>query len=251
VLRIAGYGYQKGFGGHFHNDDAVAILRDIPGIVVASPSRPDDAAAVLRACLAAASVDGSTCVFLEPIALYHTRDLLSPGDDGWVAPYPPPSEWSTAHAPIGSARVHGDGNDLTIVTFANGTYMSLRVAQRLADDGIDVRVVDLRWLVPLPVADIVREAEATGRVLVVDETRRSGGVSEGIVGALVDANFEGTISRVTSEDSFVPLGEAANHVLLQEAEIEAAARALVGASVQASGSKTSSPTSAEGSRASI
>ena len=247
VLRIAGYGYQKGFGGHFHNDDAVAVLRDIPGIVVASPARPDDAAAMLRACLAAASADGSTCVFLEPIALYHTRDLLSPGDGGWVAPYPPPGEWSAAHAPIGSARVHGDGSDLTIVTFANGTYMSLRVAQRLAADGIDVRVVDLRWLVPLPVADILREAEATGRVLIVDETRRSGGVSEGVVGALVDANFEGTISRVTSQDSFIPLGEAADHVLLQEAEIEAAARALV----QATGSRTSSPTSAEGSRASI
>jgi 2-oxoisovalerate dehydrogenase E1 component len=106
--------------------------------------------------------------------------------------------------------------------------MSLRVAQRLADDGIDVRVVDLRWLVPLPVADILREAEATGRVLIVDETRRSGGVSEGIVGALVDENFEGTISRVTSQDSFVPLGEAADHVLLQEPEIEAAAHAVVG-----------------------
>jgi 2-oxoisovalerate dehydrogenase E1 component len=243
VLRIAGYGYQKGFGGHFHNDDAVAILRDIPGIVVASPSRPDDAAAVLRTCLAAASVDGSTCVFLEPIALYHTRDLLSPDDGGWLAPYPPPSEWSACHAPIGSARVHGDGGELTIVTFANGTYMSLRVAQRLAADGIDVRVVDVRWLVPLPVADILREAEATGRVLIVDETRRSGGVSEGIVGALVDANFEGTISRVTSQDSFIPLGEAANHVLLQEAEIEAAARALV-ASVddrQRSGATAASP----------
>jgi 2-oxoisovalerate dehydrogenase E1 component len=242
VLRIAGYGYQKGFGGHFHNDDAVAVLRDIPGIVVASPARPDDAAAMLRACLTAASVDGSTCVFLEPIALYHTRDLLSPDDGGWVAPYTPPSEWSACHAPIGSARVHGDGSDLTIVTFANGTYMSLRVAQRLAGDGIDVRVVDLRWLAPLPVADILREADATGRVLIVDETRRSGGVSEGVVGALVDASFEGAISRVTSQDSFIPLGEAADHVLLQEAEIEAAARALVGG--QATGTRTSSPTSA-------
>jgi len=228
VLRIAGYGYQKGFGGHFHNDDAVATLRDIPGIVVASPSRPDDAAAVLRTCLAAASVDGSTCVFLEPIALYHTRDLLSTGDGGWVTPYPPPGDWSAVHAPIGSARVHGDGSELTIITFANGTYMSLRVARRLAADGIDARVVDIRWLVPLPVADILREAQATGRVLIVDETRRSGGVSEGIVGALVDASFEGTISRVTSQDSFIPLGEAASQVLLQEAEIEAAARALVG-----------------------
>ena len=69
--------------------------------------------------------------------------------------------------------------------------MSLRVAQRLAEDGIDARVVDLRWLAPLPVADILREAEATGRVLIVDETRKSGGVSEGVVGALVDAKLQG------------------------------------------------------------
>jgi 2-oxoisovalerate dehydrogenase E1 component len=226
VVRIAGYGYQKGFGGHFHNDDSVAVLRDIPGLVVASPSRPDDAAAMLRTCLTAASVDGLTSVFLEPIALYHTRDLFSTGDGAWAAPYLAPSQWAESHAPIGSARVHGDGSRLTIVTFGNGAYMSLRVARRLADDGIDTRVVDIRWLVPMPVADIVREAEATQRVLIVDETRRSGGVSEGIMSALIDDGFEGKIARVTSQDSFIPLGAAANHVLLQEAEIEAAARAL-------------------------
>jgi 2-oxoisovalerate dehydrogenase E1 component len=216
---------------------------------------------MLRTCLAAAVSDGSVCLFLEPIALYHTRDLVTDGDGGWLAPYPPPNQWSEHHAPIGSARVHGGGDDLTIVTFANGTYMSLRIARLLADDGIGVRVVDIRWLAPLPVTDILREAEATGRVLIVDETRRSGGVSEGIVTELADANFEGVIHRVTSRDSFIPLGEAANHVLLQEAEIEAAARALVGsvdgrerlgAGLQATGSSEgSSRTSAEGSRASI
>jgi 2-oxoisovalerate dehydrogenase E1 component len=227
VVRIAGYGYQKGFGGHFHNDDAVAVLRDIPGLVVASPSRPDDAAAMLRTCLAAASVDGSVCVFLEPIALYHTRDLYTTGDDAWLAPYPAPAKWSEQHAAIGSARVNGDGTDLTMITFGNGAYMSLRVQRRLADEGIQARVVDIRWLAPLPATDIIREAEASGRVLIVDETRRSGGVSEGIVSALVDASFDGTIKRVTSEDSFVPLGDAANHVLLQESQIEAAARSLV------------------------
>ena len=69
--------------------------------------------------------------------------------------------------------------------------------------------MDLRWLAPLPVADMVREAAATGRVLVVDETRRSGGVSEGVLAALVDGGFTGPIRRVTSEDSFIPLGDAA------------------------------------------
>jgi 2-oxoisovalerate dehydrogenase E1 component len=223
VLRVAGYGYQKGFGGHFHNDNAVGVLRDIPGLVIASPARPDDAAAMLRTCLAAAAADGSVCVFLEPIALYHTRDLHDDGDGGWLAPYPPPS----AHVPAGQARRYGDGRDLTVVTFGNGLRMSLRVARRLAARGIGVRVVDLRWLAPLPVGDVLREAEATGRVLVVDETRRTGAVSEGVVTALVDAGFQGRISRVTSEDSFVPLGPAANAVLLDEPTIEKAAVGLV------------------------
>ncbi len=75
VVRIAGYGYQKGFGGHFHNDNALGVLRDVPGLVIASPARPDDAAGMLRTCLEAARVDGAVCVFLEPIALYHARDL--------------------------------------------------------------------------------------------------------------------------------------------------------------------------------
>ena len=74
---------------------------------------------------------------------------------------------------------------------------------------------------------VLREGRATGRVLVVDETRRTGGVSEGILAGLVDAGFEGSLSRVASKDSFVPLGAAANLVLVSEDEIEAAALALV------------------------
>jgi len=75
VVRVAGLSYQKGFGGHFHNDNAVGVLRDIPGLVIAVPARTEDAAPMLRTCLAAAHVDGTVCVFLEPIALYHARDL--------------------------------------------------------------------------------------------------------------------------------------------------------------------------------
>ena len=221
VVRIAGYGYQKGFGGHFHNDDSVAVLRDIPGLVIASPARPDDAAAMLRTCVAAAKVDGSVCAFLEPIALYHTRDLYEEGDGLWLA-WPSPT-----HVPLGSARTYGDGLDLTILTWGNGLLMSLRVARRLAQRGIEARVVDLRWLAPLPIEDIAREAVATQRVLVVDETRRTGGVSEGIIATLIDVGFDGQLARVTSKDSFIPLGDAANLVLLSEDEIEAAALALV------------------------
>jgi 2-oxoisovalerate dehydrogenase E1 component len=193
------------------------VLRDVPGLVIASPGRPDDAAAMLRTCLESARVDGSVCVFLEPIALYHTRDLHEDGDEGWLAP-------DDGEAPLGAARVYGDGSDLTILSWANGLRMSLRVARRLEAQGLRARVVDLRWLAPLPVDDLLREAGATGRVLVVDETRRTGGVSEGLVAALVDAGFDGRITRVASKDSFIPLGDASSLVLVSEEEIEEAAR---------------------------
>jgi len=222
VVRIAGLAYQKGFGGHFHNDNAVGVLRDIPGLVIAVPARPEDAAPMLRACVAAAARHGQVSVYLEPIALYHERDLHEPGDRGWLGDYSPDTT-----APIGSARVHGEGTDLTIVTFGNGVRMSLRVARRLTDEGIGVRVLDLRWLNPLPDDDIRLAAAATGRVLVADETRHSGGVGEGVVAGLVESGFEGPMARVAGRDSFIPLGHAANLVLLGEDEIEQAARALL------------------------
>jgi 2-oxoisovalerate dehydrogenase E1 component len=221
-VRVAGLAYQKGFGGHFHNDNAVGVLRDIPGLVVAVPSRPEDAAPMLRACLAAAATNGQVSVFLEPIALYHERDLHEPNDRGWLGTYS-----VTDSAPIGSGRMHGDGADLTIVTFGNGVRMSLRVARRLAADGIGARVLDLRWIAPLPWNELRLAAARTGRVLVVDETRHSGGVGEGVLARLVESGFRGRMARVASRDSYVPLGEAANLVLLGEDEIEAAARDLL------------------------
>ncbi len=221
VVRIAGLGYQEGFGGHFHNDDSLTVLRDLPGVVVAVPARPDDAASMLRTLVAAAHVDGTVSVFVEPIARYHTADLLEPGDGLWLATPDPHT-----HVPIGRARTYGDGGDLTILTFGNGLFLSLRAARRLEQQGVHCRVVDLRWISPLPIDDLLREARATGKVLIVDETRRSGGVSEGVLAALVDDGFLGRMSRVTSKDSFIPLGAAAKLVLVSEDEIVAAAERL-------------------------
>jgi 2-oxoisovalerate dehydrogenase E1 component len=229
VVRIAGLAYQQAFGGHFHNDNSVAVLRDVPGLVLAVPARPADAAPMLRSCIASAAADGSVCVFLEPIALYHTRDLYQPGDNEWLASYSEPGRWAGEHVPIGRARTYpvGSAADLTIITFGNGLRMSLRVAAHLAADGVGSRVVDLRWLSPLPAADLVREASATGRVLIVDETRRSGGVGEGVLAALVDGGFVGAARRTASADSPIPLGPAAQHVLVGEDAITQGAHALL------------------------
>ncbi|HLR95745.1 MAG TPA: transketolase C-terminal domain-containing protein, partial [Jiangellaceae bacterium] len=164
--------------------------------------------------------DGTVSVLLEPIALYHQRDLYADGDDGWLGAD------SGEHVPIGTARVHGSGADVTIITFGNGVRMSLRVAQRLAAQGVGAQVVDLRWLSPLPVEDILRAADRTGRVVVADETRHSGGVGEGVLTALVEAGYTGRMTRVSSADTFIPLGTAASAVLLSEDDIERATLAL-------------------------
>ncbi|MEO0600626.1 MAG: transketolase C-terminal domain-containing protein, partial [Myxococcota bacterium] len=226
VVRIAGLAYQRGFGGHFHNDNGIAAIREIPGVLLGCPARPADAVRMLRTMVASALAHGRVCVLLEPIALYMTKDLHDPGDNGWVERYPAPGE-SLAIDEVG---VEGDGHDLTIVSYANGFRQSLRVARRLEADGIGVRVVDLRWLQPLPLAALVEQARISGRMLVVDECRASSGVADSIVAGVVEAS-EGTVrtARVTGADSYIPLGAAADLVLVQEDQIEAAARRLVDA----------------------
>ena len=116
---------------------------------------------------------------------------------------------------------------MLVVTWGNGLYMSLRVAERLAAAGIGCRVVDLRWLAPLPIEEVARHAREVGRVVVVDEMRRSGGVGEAVVSGLVESGVDVPIARVAGQDSFIPLADAANLVLVSEDDIEQAIRSLV------------------------
>ncbi|MBJ7574431.1 thiamine pyrophosphate-dependent enzyme [Luteimonas sp. MC1828] len=225
VVRIASLGYQRGFGGHFHNDNSITALRDIPGLVVGCPSRGDDAATMLRTLAALAKVDGRVCALLEPIALYMAKDLHAPGDGGWLTSYPPPGEAMT----LGEGRVYGEGHDdLVIFTFGNGVPMSLRAARTIEEThGWKVRVVDLRWLVPLNDGFIREQAANAKRILVVDEGRRSAGVGEGIITAVVEGGFGARpLQRVVGADTFTPLAGAAFLVIPSDAEIVAAADRL-------------------------
>ena len=222
LLRIAGLGYQRGFGGHFHNDNSVAVLRDIPGLILAVPSRGDDAVLMLRECLRLAREEQRLVVFLEPIALYATRDLLAEKDGRWMQTYPGPG----ARAEFGAVGVEGDGADLAIVTFGNGRYLAAQVAVDLRAAGIALRIIDLRWLSPLPVASMLAALQGVGRVLVVDETRRSGGVAEAVMTALGEAGFW-RMARLTAEDSFIATGPASAATLPSREGILAAATALM------------------------
>ena len=226
VIRIAGLAYQKGFGGHFHNDNSFTALRDIPGLVVACPSRGDDAAGMLRTAAALARINGRVVAFLEPIALYMTKDLHEDKDGGWLWPYPAPGEF----VPFGAPRSYGaERPDALVVTFGNGVRMALRAARRVSSDtGARIRVLDLRWLKPLNGEAIVREADAAGSVLVLDEGRRTGGIAEEIFTLLDEQARPGLPkARICGEDTYIPLGAAADTVLVSEEGVEARLRALL------------------------
>src|SRR3546814_16129017 len=92
VIRIAGLGYQKGFGGHFHNDNSLAVFRDIPGVILAVPSNGHDAVAMLRECVRLAREEQRVVVFVEPIALYMTRDLHAEGAGLWTSVHEAPGD---------------------------------------------------------------------------------------------------------------------------------------------------------------
>lgn len=212
IVRIASLAYQRGFGGHFHNDNSIAVFRDIPGLIIACPSNGRDAVGMLRTVSEAAERDGRVVVFLEPIALYMTRDLMEKGDDLWAHAYPE-REFSV---PLGQCAVYGEGRDLAIITYGNGYYLSRQAEVELRErHKIRIRIIDLRWIAPLDLPALAELVDGFDDVLIVEECRRTGSLSEGIITGLVEhcKRLPRCITRIAAEDSFIPLGDAANFVL--------------------------------------
>jgi 2-oxoisovalerate dehydrogenase E1 component len=223
VVRLAGLAYQKGFGGHFHNDNSIGGIRDIPGLVIGVPARGDDAVRMLRGCVATAAECGRVVVFLEPIALYHEKDLHREGDGAWLTDYPPPGD---ALIP-GDIGIYGDG-DVLLVSYANGLRMSLQARRILEiEHGITSQVLDVRWLNPLPLEAISRAAEGKRAVVVVDECRRTGGgIAEAVIAHLAETGCTARLRSVRALDTYIPLGPPANLVLVQTPQIVDAVKAL-------------------------
>ncbi len=228
VVRIAGLAYQRGFGGHFHNDNAVGALREIPGLLLAVPSRGDDAARMLRGMVAAARSCGRVACFLEPIALYHQKDLYVEGDGQWLFDYPPPSGPDSVLFPGELGVYYEDHSDVLLVSYANGLLMSLRAARRLREEfGIRARVLDLRWLNPLPQRAILEHASDCAAVFVADECRHTAaGIADAVIAHLAEQGYRGKLGSARSADTYIPLGPAADLTLLSEDDIVAGVRAL-------------------------
>lgn len=227
IIRIAGLAYQRGFGGHFHNDNSLAVLRDIPGLVIACPSNGEDAVLMMRECVRLAREEQRVIVFLEPIALYMTRDLHEPDDKGWTGLYPAPSDGEPIR--LGDIGQYGRGTDLAIVTYGNGYYLSRQAEAILRKTHkMKVRVIDLRWLAPLNEAAILKAIASCGNVLIVDECRKTGSQSEALMALVQEgAKHRPRLARLTADDSFIPLGKGATVTLPSRESIVDAALALV------------------------
>ena len=222
IIRIAGLGYQKGFGGHFHNDNSLAIFRDIPGLILACPSNGADAVEMLRECVRLALEEQRVIVFLEPIALYMTRDLHAEGDGLWTSIYAAPGEAKPVR--LGEVGIHGDGKDLAIVSYGNGYYLSRQAEKVLREQhGIAARVIDLRWLAPVNEDGLLDAVAGCARILIVDECRRTGSQSEALMALFAERAPGIPTRRIAAEDSFIPLGRAATLTLPSRESIVAAA----------------------------
>ncbi|HSX20637.1 MAG TPA: thiamine pyrophosphate-dependent enzyme [Gammaproteobacteria bacterium] len=200
VIRIPGLGYQKGFGGHFHNENTFAALRDIPGIIIACPSTSVDAFELLQESVRLAQEEQRIVIFLEPIALYFAKDTNVPTNNG---------------------------NDYLVISYGNGAYLSRLAMQKVsAKQGT---LLDLKWLAPLNVDEVVAQVKRFKHILIVDECRKTASISEQILAVLHDAGLldeTRKVVRLTAEDSFITTGNSWQYLMPNIDQIIAAIKTI-------------------------
>lgn len=231
IVRIAGLPYQKGFGGHFHNDNSLAVFRDIPGIIIAVPSNGADAVKMLRTCAEEAWERGRVVIFVEPIALYMTRDLHVENDKEWTTSYPMAEEKiKLGELGVWNAPSKGEKpRELTIVTYGNGVFYS-RQATRILEEKhkIQAKLIDMRWMAPIDREAVMCEIGDSPNVLIVDECRKTGSWSEWMCGLILEGAAKvPRVKVVTADDCFIPLGKAAAAGLPSRDEIVLSALKLL------------------------
>src|SRR5205823_700803 len=161
--------------GPYHSQNTEAWFYRTPGLKIVVPSTPHDA----RALMASAVADPDPVLYYEHIALY--RD---PRVKQAIADAPP------APIPIGKAALRRSGDDLAIVSYGAFVHVAMRVAERLAKDGIEASVLDLRSLVPLDRAAVLALARRCHKVLIIHEDSRTGGIGESVAAIVQEEAFE-------------------------------------------------------------
>jgi 2-oxoisovalerate dehydrogenase E1 component beta subunit len=176
-------------GGPFHSLQAESYFAHTAGLKVVCPATPYDAKGLIKAAVR----DDDPVIFQEHKFLYRRIKEDLPAEEFVV--------------PLGKARLHREGSDLTIVTWAAMVHTAAEAAEALAEDGVEVEIVDLRTLVPLDEETVLRSVAKTGRAIVLHEAPRTGGFGGEIAATIVEKAFEyldAPIVRVTAPDTPVP-----------------------------------------------
>jgi 2-oxoisovalerate dehydrogenase E1 component len=203
--------------GPYHSQNTEPWFYRTPGLKIVIPSTPFDA----RALMASAVADPDPVLYYEHIALYRDPRIKQTVDPT-TAPAP---------LPVGKAALRRAGDDLSIISYGAYVHAAMRVADALAKDGIEASVLDLRWLSPLDRDAVLAVARRTGRILIVHEDSRTGGIGESLAAIIQEEAFEwldAPIRIIGALDTPVPYSPPLEEVFLpNELEIEKAARLLV------------------------
>jgi 2-oxoisovalerate dehydrogenase E1 component len=188
TIRLASGGYIG--GGLYHSQNLEGNLAGIPGVRIVCPAFADDAAGLLRTSMRS---KGPT-LYLEPKCQYNSKEAMAVVPDDFEVPF-------------GKARTRKEGTDLSIITYGNTVHFSLAVAEKLAEEGISIEVVDLRSLVPMDEQAIVESVSKTNRCLVIHEDKVFGGFGGEIVSFINENCFEALDAPVRRVGStFTPVG---------------------------------------------
>ena len=203
--------------GPYHSQNTEAWFYRTPGLKIVVPSTPQDA----RALMVSAVADPDPVLYFEHIALYRDPRIKQALPD--AAPDP---------MPIGKAALRRAGDDLAIISYGAYVHVAMRVADKLAADGIEASVLDLRSLAPLDKEAVLTVARHCNRVLIVHEDTRTGGIGESLAAIIQEEAFESLdapVRIVGALDTPVPYSPPLEEFFLpSEEQIERAARLLVG-----------------------
>jgi 2-oxoisovalerate dehydrogenase E1 component beta subunit len=173
VLRMPWGGLRR--AGPYHSQNTEPWFYRTPGLKIVVPSTPHDA----RALMAAALADPDPVLYYEHIALYRDPKIKQRLDDEPPRPLP-----------LGRAALRRAGSDLALVSYGAYVHVARRVAERLAQDGIECAVLDLRCLAPLDEDALLATARHCGKMLIVHEDSRRGGVGESLAAIVQEQAFE-------------------------------------------------------------
>jgi len=211
VVRGPCGGYVR--GGPFHSQNVEAAFFHTPGLKIVYPATARDAKGLVKSAIR----DDDPVIYLEHKWLYRRIKERLPEDEEILTP-------------IGAARVAHEGKDLSVVTYGATVWKSLEAAEQLDKDGVSVEVLDLRTLLPLDDAAIMRSVKKTNKLLIVHEDTRTGGLAGEIAARVNEQAFEwldGPIMRVTAHDVPLPYAPTLeDFVLPQTGDIVKAARWL-------------------------